>query len=256
VHKIIEKRLNLHKNLLAQQQESALLHSQIARLQALANIGTAASMIAHEMNNILTPLTTYAQLALNNPDDKPLTQKALQKTALNAARAAKILESILSMVNGEQLEKKSSRLTLMIDEIFTCLCRDLKKDKIIVQNSVPVEFTIWAIPVQFQQVLMNLILNARDAMLSGGGTLVISASETPAESIVEISDTGSGISPDNLSRIFEPFFTTKTASSSVHRGAGLGLAFCRQIVDAHSGRITVTSQLQCGTTFKIVLPKP
>jgi signal transduction histidine kinase len=107
---ILEKRRSLHKHITSSQQKNELLQSQLAHLQALANIGTVASMIAHEMNNILTPLTNYAQLALNNPTDTALIRKTLEKTILNSARAAKILESITTLANGEKQHKTHSRL--------------------------------------------------------------------------------------------------------------------------------------------------
>ena len=247
---ILEKRRSLHKHITSSQQQNELLQSQLAHLQALANIGTVASMIAHEMNNILTPLTNYAQLALNNPTDTALTRKALEKTILNSGRAAKILESIRTLANGEKQHKKNSRLTLMVEDIFTCMCRDFSKDKITVDIQIPEDLTIWAVPVQMQQVLMNLILNARDAMLPKGGRLTIKASDAGDSVTIEVADTGCGIAAENIDRIFEPFFSTKTLNSSHGQtGAGMGLAFCKHIVEAHNGNIAVNSRIGKGTSF-------
>ena len=253
---ILQKRRSLHKDIVSSQQHNEELKSQLAHLQALANIGTVASMIAHEMNNILTPLANYAQLALNNPTDTALTRKALEKTILNSGRAAKILESIRTLANGEKLHKKNSRLTLMVEDIFLCLCRDFLKDKITVNIQIPEDLTIWAVPVQLQQVLMNLVLNARDAMLPKGGRLCIKASDTADGIQIEVADTGGGIEPANIERIFEPFFSTKTVNSANSlAGAGMGLAFCKHIVEAHNGTITVNSQIGNGTSFILTLPK-
>lgn len=253
---ILEKRRSLHKHISSSQQQNEFLQSQLAHLQSLANIGTVASMIAHEMNNILTPLTNYAQLALNNPTDTALTRKALEKTILNSGRAAKILESIRTLANGEKLHKKNSRLTLMVEDIFVCLCRDFLKDKIIVDIQIPEELVIWAVPVQIQQVVMNLVLNARDAMLPKGGRLTIKAFDSGDSVTIEVADTGCGIAAENIERIFEPFFSTKTLDSSHGRiGAGMGLAFCNHIVEAHNGTIAVNSQTGNGTSFIITLPK-
>jgi signal transduction histidine kinase len=253
---ILEKRRSLHKHIISSQQQNEFLQSQLAHLQSLANIGTVASMIAHEMNNILTPLTNYAQLALNNPTDTVLTRKALEKTILNSGRAAKILESITTLANGEKQHKKNSRLTIMAEDIFTCLCRDFSKDKITVDIQIPENLTLWAVPVQIQQVLMNLILNARDAMLPKGGRLTIKASDSGDAIIIEVADTGCGIAAENVERIFEPFFSTKTCNSSHSQtGAGMGLAFCKHIVEAHNGTIAVNSQVGNGTSFILMLPK-
>jgi len=254
---IIEKRLSLHKSLANQQQENNTLKSQISQLQALANIGTATCMMAHEINNLLTPLANYADLAINNPDDKPLAEKALQKTLRNCERASKIMESIIAVANGETQEKKTTRLIILVEEIFTCLCRDFAKDGITVEIRIPEDLTVWAVPVQIQQVLMNLILNARDAMLLRGGILTIKAQDAANAVQIEVADTGCGIEPADLEKIFEPFFTTKAdkESPSQHSGAGLGLVFCKKIINEHKGDILVESTPAKGSTFKIILPK-
>lgn len=254
---ITEKRLSLHKRVEVQKLQNESLKSQLADLQHLANIGTVSHMIAHEINNLLTPLKSYASFALSNPDDKALTEKALQKVVKNCGRAAKIAESMLALVSGETQEKQNARLGELIDEIFTCLCRDFTKDGIIVEIRVPDDISVYVIPVQIQQVLMNLILNARDAMLPGGGVLTIRAAETAETVIIEVADTGQGIDPSNLINIFETFYTTKTdkASPAERSGSGIGLAFCKMIIDGHKGCISVESEPGQGSTFKIVLPK-
>ena len=255
--RIIEKRLSLHKSLANHQEQNNSLKLQISQLQALANIGTSTCMIAHEINNLLTPLVSYAALALNNPDDKPLIEKTLQKTVRNCEQASKIMESMLAVANGETQEKKNTRLISLVEEIFSCLCRDFSKDGISVKIQISEDLAIIAVPVQIQQVLMNLILNARDAMLPRGGILTIKAEDTTNMVQIEVSDTGCGIEPADLKNIFEPFFTTKANEKSLskHSGAGLGLVFCKKVIDAHNGCISVESTLSKGTTFKITLPK-
>jgi signal transduction histidine kinase len=255
---IIEKRLSLHKLVANQQEANNALQSRITQLQALANIGTATHMIAHEINNLLTPLASYAALALSNPDDKLLIEKTLHKAVRNCKRASKIMESMLAVANGERQEKKNTLLISLVEEIFTCLCRDFAKDGITVEIRIPEDLTVWAVPVQIQQVLMNLILNARDAMLPRGGTLTIKAGEKPDVVLIEVSDTGCGIESADLENIFESFFTTKKGdnSPSQNSGSGLGLAFCKKIIDGHGGCISVESKPATGSTFKITLPKP
>ncbi len=284
---ITEKRLSLHKSVEVQKLQNESLKSQLVGLQHLANIGTVSHMIAHEMNNLLTPLKSYATFALDNPDDRALTEKALQKVAKSCGRAAKIMESMLALISGETQEMQNARLLDMIEEIFTCLCRDFAKDGITVDMQIPDDMTIYVIPVQIQQVLMNLILNARDAMLSRGGVLTIRAAETVDTVVIEVADTGAGIDPADLANIFETFFTTKTDKDKMdhrstdfqpvkwtsitedsayesqhmakmatpHSGAGIGLAFCKMIIDRHEGCISVESKAGHGSTFKIALPK-
>jgi signal transduction histidine kinase len=254
---IIEKRLSLHQCLAEQQRQKDALQSHIAHLQVLANIGTVSYMIAHEINNLLTPVSSYAALALKNPDDKALARKVLEKTVRNCECASKIMESMLALANGENQQKQKVQLITLIEEIFSCLCRDFGKDGITVEIQIPQGLSVWAVPVQIQQVLMNLILNARDAMLPGGGLLAIRAIDKPDAVQIEVSDTGCGIKPADLKNIFVSFFTTKKNknSTSQYSGSGLGLAFCKKVIEAHDGLISVESEPDKGSTFKISLPK-
>lgn len=241
-----------------QQQLNDALKSQLTQLQHLANIGTVSHMIVHEINNLLTPLRNYATLALDNADDKALTQKALQIIELNCERASKVMESMLALADGQKQEKNNVRLLTLVEEIFTCLCRDFAKDGITVEVQIPEDLTVWVVPVQFQQVMMNLILNARDAMLPRGGAMTIKVVETSDTVEIEVTDTGDGIESDNLENVFETFFTTKTdkSSTSEYSGTGLGLAFCKKIIDEHKGCISVETKPASGSKFKITLPKP
>ena len=253
---ILEKRTTLHRQLADQQTTNNQLQSQIEQLQALANLGMISAMVAHEINNILTPLGNYAQLAIQNPDDEALIFKALRKTAANSKRASKILESILAMAASPDLAKDDHKLKALLDDVFAALARDFARDNIKVSVHIPEDLTVRTQPVCLQQVLMNLILNAREAMLAKGGELIISAEQSHDSVIIDVTDTGCGIEPENLAKIFQPFFTTKDAKSKSQRpGAGLGLAFCKKVVDGHNGLISVESKLGCKTTFKIILPK-
>jgi len=255
---ITEKRVCLHRQIKDQQQQNKALKAQLNHLQHLANIGTVSYMIAHEINNLLTPLKSYADLALKNIDDKALCEKSLQKTVQNCTRASKVMESMLALANNQTQEKKIAGLLSLVEEVFECLCRDFRKDRITVEINIPADLTVFAVPVQIQQVLMNLILNARQAMLPQGGVLSIGADEKNDSLEIEIKDTGPGIKPANLERIFEPFFTTKKDgnSTSENSGAGLGLAFCKRVVEGHDGLISVESRPDHGTKFRIILPKP
>jgi signal transduction histidine kinase len=254
---IIKKRLSVHRNLTKQREESDALKLQISKLQALANIGTTTCMIAHEINNLLTPLSSYAELALNNLDDNGLTEKALSKTFRNCGRASKIMESILAVVNGESQKKKESVLLVLVEEIFSCLCRDFTRDSITVNIEIPDDLTVCGVPVEIQQVLMNLILNARNAMLPGGGVLTIKGRQTDETVQIEVSDTGVGIEQDDLEKIFEPFYTRKRDKKLPGQtcGSGLGLAFCRKVVESHDGSLSVASEPAKGASFIITLPK-
>ena len=254
---IIGKRRCIHKELVERKSENDQLNFELNQLQSLANIGVTTSMIAHEINNLLTPLVNYATLALNNPDDRQLAKKALRKTAQNSDRASKIMQSILNAVKGMNEDKKHTSLTELVEDAFSCLCRDFSKDAITVKIQIPQDLTVYVVAIQLQQVIVNLILNAREAMLSNGGVLTITAEQNEQTITVRVSDTGSGIETANLQRIFEPFFTTKSGEngSEQNGGYGLGLAFCRRVIEANNGSISVESIPQSGTSFEINLPR-
>jgi len=252
---IIEKRLSLHQCLTQKDEEIRDLRSQNLQLQALATLGSATCMIAHEINNLLTPLTTYAALAVQNPNDVELARKVLDKTVRNCQRASKIMQSVLAVANGQKDQREQAAVKALVEQVFTCLCRDLAKDGITVQTNIPDDLRVECVPVQIEQVLMNLILNAREAMLPGGGILKVSAATQDGHVAIAVSDTGTGIPTEHLASIFRPFFTTKTGKNSASgSGSGVGLAFCKRIVDAHGGEIGVTSQVGQGSTFTIRLP--
>jgi signal transduction histidine kinase len=254
---IINKRRSLHQDLSDREQENQTLKSQNVQLQALANLGAATSMIAHEINNLLTPLASYATLAAQNPNDRDLVDKVLDKTRRNCERASKIMESMLALANGQRQEHETVNLRWLVEDVFTCLCRDFQKDSIAVCVEIPEALELHCVLVQIQQVVMNLILNARDAMLPGGGTLAVRAQSNARHIELSVSDTGRGIPANDLEHIFTPFFTTKAngGNSTECSGSGVGLAFCRRVVQAHSGDISVTSQPGKGTTFRIRLPQ-
>jgi len=254
---IIEKRLCLHKQLTNQKQLNQALKSRINKLQSLSTLGTATCMIAHEINNLLTPLTNYAQLALNNPQDRELAEKALRKTVLNCERSCRVLESMLAMTAGHSQTREKVKPLNIVEQVFECLCRDFSKDGIVVEISIPPQLEFNVVPVQIQQVFMNLILNARTAMLRGGGILKIEAKSESDLVLIKVSDSGCGIEPAFLDRIFEPFFSIQQQPNCYGSsgGAGLGLALCKELVEAHNGTISVESVLNQGTTFTITLPQ-
>jgi two-component system NtrC family sensor kinase len=260
---ILERRQSIHQDLRGQQKLNDNLRIQIDQIQPLVNLGLVSAMIAHEINNILTPLGNYAQLSLNNPDDIELAHKANSKTVKNSERATKILQAMLAMANGQRHQKTESPVKAMVEEIFVCLARDFGKDGIKVTIDIDDDLKALVDRICFQQVLMNLILNAREAFFASlepgqrprNGSLAISAKEQDNSIVIEVTDNAGGISDVNIESIFDPFFTTKDSDSALKKaGAGLGLAFCKRIVESHGGTIEVSSQPGEGTTFTITLP--
>jgi signal transduction histidine kinase len=253
---IIAKRKTMHRQLRQQQQRNNQLEAQALQLETLANLGSAMAMIAHEINNLLTPLSNYAELALQNPEDRVLTERSLRKTAVTCRHAGKVMESILAMANAISIEKVDTPLLPLIKGVFDCLCRDFSKDCIAIEIKVPDNLQVRAVPVQLQQTIMNLILNAREAMLPKGGKLTIEAQDGADNVVIRIRDTGCGMEQAEIAKAFEPFFSTKRKNNSAEgSGAGLGLALCKKVIDAHNGSITVDSLPNRGATFTISLPK-
>ena len=253
---LIQKRRSLHKNVAEGNQQNRSLQSQLCKLQPLANIGSASAMIAHEINNILTPFGSYAELALRHIDDRDLVRKALEKAVLNCNRAAQVMESMLNMAHGKTQKKEPVFVLEMVEDVFICLCRDFQQDGISIRLDIPEPLRIQATRVQIQQVLMNLILNAREAMLSRGGALTISARQAGRQVLITVADTGTGIPEAELQHIFRAFYSNKDSTETQDEcfGTGLGLAFCRLVMDAHGGKISVSSAPAKGTTFTLALP--
>jgi signal transduction histidine kinase len=256
---LLEKRQSLNHQVKKQQEINEALALQIQNLQPLANLGLVSAMIAHEMNNILQPLMSYSQLSMQHPDDMELAQKTIKKTALNSERAAKIISSMLAMANGQKQDKKDHDVKSLIDEVFTLIARDFTTDRIKLTVNVPEDISVYAEGICLQQVIMNLILNARDAIVSSkttSGALGVSAYSKDEFVIVEVSDNGCGVDTADMEKIFDAFYSTKSENQQPgESGTGLGLAFCKKVIDDHNGNINVTSSPDTGTTFKITLPR-
>jgi signal transduction histidine kinase len=193
-----------------QQVREGLTHS-----HRLATLGTIASIIAHEYNNILTPMVSYAQLALAKPDDAALMKKAVEKSLAGAERAAHISASLLGFAR-EADEQHAAPLRKTIDDAVACLARDPRKDGIDLTIDVP-DVRVAIAPLNLEQVLVNLMLNAKQAMRrapgSGGGGIrgSLRITATVRADLVElcVADNGPGIPPAILDRLFEPFVTMR-----------------------------------------------
>ena len=254
---LVKKRQSLHQQLQENEERIHCLEEQIQLTQKMATLGTMASLAAHEFNNILVPMINYSELALQHPDDHSLMRKALEKTVEHGHRASVIIQSMLGLVRDRGQEKTDVKLADIVQECFQCIARDLKKDNITARVDIPADIMICVVPGQWLQMLLNIIINARHAMLTSGGQLTIGAGVEPEGTVItHISDSGSGIDPALIDKIFEPFVTTKAKTDKLEqKGTGLGLMVCRDIVESHGGTIRVESTLHQGTTFTISLPK-
>jgi signal transduction histidine kinase len=237
------------------------LREQLTESQRLATIGTIAAVIAHEFNNLLTPIVSYSQFALSSAEsDKPdmeLIRKALAKSFQSSTKAGKICSSMLGLARGESSFGPVA-VQKLVDEVLAVMARDPQKDGLALRVQVQPDLQVEGDPVQLEQVLLNLLINARQAMLGKGGSLTIKATADPESGQVKLQviDTGPGIPEKLLGRIWEPFFTTKgTTRRDETKGTGLGLAICKEIIQHHRGRIEVSSEVGKGTTFTLWLPR-
>lgn len=224
----------------------------IMESERLAHIGQLAAGVAHEINNPLQGIVTYSHLLLERaPADNGLRQ-SLQKIVTQADRCRDIIRGLLDFSRQRKPDKRLSNLNRVLEECIALVDNQALFLNIrIVKRLSPDLPQVLMDPSQVQQVFMNMIINAAEAM-NGGGQFTIATRHLAADGAVEVefTDTGHGISEEDLDRIFDPFFTTK----EVGHGTGLGLAISYGIVKEHRGAITVESQAGKGTTFIIRLP--
>jgi signal transduction histidine kinase len=224
------------------------LREQLRRAQGLATLGTMTAMVAHEFNNILTPIVNYAQVARGNP---ALLERAVSNAADGGRRASAICEALLSVARQAPAKTEEIPLRKLVEDTVLAMARDPRKDAIQMVLDVPDDLVLTARRPELQQVLLNLLLNARHAVLARPAPrrIEIRAESDGRETVLSVRDNGVGIPRKNLSRIFQPFFTTRATG-----GSGLGLAFCQHVVRSLGGRILVQSKEGEGATFAVALP--
>ncbi|MBE9200966.1 MULTISPECIES: hybrid sensor histidine kinase/response regulator [unclassified Nodularia (in: cyanobacteria)] len=239
------------------------LESQFLRAQRLESIGTLASGIAHDLNNVLAPIMMTAQLLESQMHDER-SRRLLPILISNAQRGASLVNQVLSFTRGIEGERTLLQLKHLIIEIQHIIKETFPRS-IEVTSQIPQNlWTVSGDATQLHQVLMNLCVNARDAMPNGGKLKILAENLLIDENyarmnidaqvgsyiVITVIDTGMGISPEILERIFEPFFTTKETG----KGTGLGLSTVMGIIKSHGGFVKVHSQPENGSQFQVYLP--
>jgi len=237
------------------QQQVEMLQQQLVQAQKLTALGELVSTTTHEFNNVLMTIMNYAKMGLRH-DDKQTRDKALNKILTSSERAAQITNAVLGMARNRSDEMEPTNLGQIFQESLILLEREMTKYRIRLDKQFEDVPEAMANGNQIQQVLLNLLINARQAMPDGGTILLKLSHDTGNEMVVMVvRDSGSGIPKEKLPRIFDRFYSTKDGpDESGKGGTGLGLSACRNIIEAHQGRIRVESSVGKGTQFTIMLP--
>lgn len=243
--------------------EKKKLEAQFLRAQRMEGIGTLATGMAHDLNNILAPILISAgtmRLDLA-PNDR---EAAISRIEMSIKRAAEIIRQVLTFGRGVSGERVAVNPAELMEEVSKITGQTFPKD---ITITVDAGTDLWPIigdKTQIHQVLLNLCINARDAMPKGGALSLLARNFTVAEDyavlhpplqagpyvMLQVKDNGEGISPANIEKIFDPFFTTK----KLGKGTGLGLSTVLGIVKSHHGLVTVDTELNKGTSFQVLLP--
>jgi signal transduction histidine kinase len=233
--------------------ERAHLEEQLRISEKMASLGVLAAGVAHEVNTPLTGISSYTQMLLEqaNPDD-PQT-KLLEKIEKQTFRAARIVNGLLNLSRPSAIdasERAPVNINTVVGDVLSLLEHQLEKGSIKIRRELAMApVVIDGYEFKLQQVFLNLLLNARDAMPRGGWLTIATRLEN-GEALAEVSDTGSGIPPEHLARIYDPFFTTKASG----QGTGLGLSITYGIVREHDGAIHCDSAPGQGTRFTLRFP--
>ena len=234
--------------------ERVQLEGQLTQAEKLSSIGLLAAGVAHEVNTPLAVISAYTQMLAKQVRDDERLSKLLDKITQQTFRASEIVNGLLNFSRTSATEFQQIDLNHTIRETLTLLEHQFKTSQVEVDLALDAVLPpIMGNPGKLQQVFLNLFLNAKDAM-PGGGRLLI-GTECNGHVSVAITDTGSGISPENMQKIYDPFFTTKSApKEGQRRGTGLGLSVTYGIIQEHAGKIVVESKIGLGTTFHLEFP--
>ncbi|NOT61391.1 MAG: PAS domain S-box protein [Acidobacteria bacterium] len=231
--------------------ERVRLEAQLQQSDKLSSIGLLAAGVAHEVNTPLTGISSYSQMLMSQMPDNDPRQQLLEKIHRQTSRASSIVNNLLNFSRtGDDARFTPVDFNRVLDDTIQLLEVQLRNTEIVVERNYEKDLPlISGHAPKLQQVFMNLIINARDAMPQGG-TLEITTESDIDSVYVSFRDTGNGIAPEHLAKIYDPFFTTK----QIGKGTGLGLAVSYGIVQDHGGQISVISELNQGTTFRIAFP--
>lgn len=232
-----------------------ILEAELRQARRMAALGDLVSTTTHEFNNILTTIINYAKLGLRHKDEAS-RDKALTKILAAAGRAEKITNGVLGMARNRGHERIATDIVKLIESSLVLLEREMQKYRIQIVTQFEPAPLAYVCGNEIQQVLLNLLTNARQAMPRGGQILIRIAPDSTNNTVdLTVRDTGAGIPPEVLPRIFDRYFSTKQGpDASGKGGTGVGLSMCSEIIEAHQGKIRVESTVGIGTAFTLKLP--
>lgn len=230
------------------------LESQLSQAEKLSSIGLLAAGVAHEVNTPLAVISSYTQMLSKQVRDDARLSPLLDKITQQTFRASEIVNGLLNFSRTGSSEFRETNVNTLIRETITLIEHQFKTSQIALDTELAADLPpILGNAGKLQQVFLNLFLNAKDAMHTGGSLRIRTL--VNGHVTIAITDTGSGIAPEHLQRIYDPFFTTKSApQEGQRRGTGLGLAVTYGIIQEHAGKIRVESEVGCGTTFYLEFP--
>ena len=234
--------------------ERVALENQLTQADKLSSIGLLAAGVAHEINTPLAVISSYTQMLTKQVKDDTRLAPLLERITQQTFRASEIASGLLNFSRTSTTEFRQTDLNQVIRDTVALIEHPMKTARIELELELAADLPpIQGNPGKLQQVFLNLLLNARDAMPQGGRLRVATAADGHVEA--RVTDSGLGIAPENMKRIYDPFFTTKSAPKpGERRGTGLGLAVTYGIIQEHSGKIAVESTVGVGTTFSLEFP--
>ena len=231
------------------------LEQELLASQRLALLGSMAAMVAHEFNNLLTPITARAEAALLSDDDLPLMRKALERALKQSQRAVSVARRLLDLARDDQHRVESCSVADAVREAVETMVRPLEKDGIELRVAVPEELRVNARDDLLCQVLLNLLLNARRAMEGTRGTLSVSAVAKGDRVQIDVRDSGAGMPGNVLNDVVNPFLAADPHQRpNDWQQVGLGLSVCRMIAYHHGATIRGLANEGRGCTFRLCWP--
>lgn len=248
--KLVEWGKTLEQKVEQRTEELRMTQNQLLQSEKMASLGKLAAGIAHEINSPLTGILTYSSLLFKAKEDKDPEKEDLEVIVNETNRCKMIVKGLLDFARQTEPHKALSDINEVIDKSINLISHQASIQNVKIEKKIKPDLPKIMIDVgQIQQVFINILLNAIEAMPQGG-TLTVSSGIEDEITAIRFTDTGIGIPEENLPRIFDPFFTTKKQG----RGTGLGLSVSYGIIERHRGKLEVKSQVGKGTTFTVKLP--